>query len=141
MKEIYHCFNIGTSTDKVYTALTTKTGLSGWWTRNAEVDGAVGSVSTFRFSSGAFNKMLITKAEPEKIEWKCVDGHDEWKETKITFELRQEGEKTKVCFSHYGFREQTEYVGECSFHWAYYLTSLQQYCETGTGTPNEGAGN
>lgn len=141
MKEIYHCLNIRTSVEKVYNALTTKTGLSGWWTKSAEVDAEVGSVSTFRFSSGAFNKMLIKKTEPGKIEWKCIDGNDEWKETKLTFELRQETEGTKVCFSHYGFREQTEYVGECSFHWAYYLTSLQQYCETGTGTPNKGVEN
>lgn len=141
MKEIYHCFNIGASAEKVYSALTSKSGLSGWWTKSAEVDGTVGSISTFRFSSGAFNKMLITDAEPGKIEWKCVDGHDEWKETKLTFELRQESGGTKVCFSHYSFREQTEYVGECSFHWAYYLTSLQQYCETGKGTPDKGVEN
>lgn len=138
MREIYHCFRIGVPLDKVYSAITTKSGLSGWWTKNSDVVGSVGSVSTFRFSSGAFNKMLITNLEPKKIEWRCVDGHDEWKETQLSFELKPDGKRTRVCFSHYGFREQTEYVGECSFHWAYYLLSLQKYCESGIGTPDDG---
>ena len=138
MKEIYHCFRVSAPLEKVYSALSTKSGLSGWWTKNSDVIGAVGSVSTFRFSSGAFNKMLITNIEPKRIEWRCVDGHEEWKETSLMFELKPEGDKTKVCFSHYGFPEQTEYVGECSFHWAYYFISLQKFCETGLGTPDEG---
>lgn len=138
MKEIYHCFRVSAPLEKVYSALTTRSGLSGWWTKNSDVVGAVGSVSTFRFSSGAFNKMLITNLEPGKIEWRCVDGHDEWKETQVTFELKADNEKTKVCFAHYGFSRQTEYVGECSFHWAYYFISLQKFCERGLGTPDEG---
>jgi len=83
--------------------------------------------------------MKIRLLESTKIQWKCVDGHAEWIGTHVMFKLRQDDERVKVCFSHYGWREQTEYVGECSFHWAYYLMSLQQYCESGLGTPNEGA--
>jgi uncharacterized protein YndB with AHSA1/START domain len=138
MKEIYHCFWINAHSGKVYRALTSRPGLSGWWTKSSDVDGTAGSTSTFRFSSGAFNKMLITNLEENKVEWRCVDGHDEWKGTHITFELRSDGDRTKVCFSHFGFREQSEYVGECSFHWAKYFVSLQKYCEKGHGMPDEG---
>jgi len=138
LNKIYHCFWIKVSHDKVYSALTDKEGLAGWWTKGIEGEGTPGGVLSFRFKSGAFNRMKIKSLQPDKIEWECVDGNTEWIGTQISFELRQENEQIKVCFSHYGWGELTEYVGECSFHWANYFVSLQKYCETGEGAPNEG---
>lgn len=124
--------------DTVLEAVSSTSGLASWWTKNLEVTGTIGSISTFRFKSGAFNKMKIIRAEPSLIEWLCIDGHKEWIGTHVTFELDHRGKETKVCFSHFGFKEQTEYIGECSFHWAKYMISLQQYCKTGIGMPDEG---
>lgn len=138
MKEIYHCIWINAPLQKVYRAVTEKDGLSGWWTKNLDTANKVGSISTFRFKSGAFNKMKIKSLNQAKIEWECVDGHEEWIGTQITFEMRKDSDRTKVCFSHYGWKEQSEYTGECSFHWANYLVSLKKFCETGHGAPNEG---
>ncbi len=138
MKEIYHCFWVKAPPEDVYRAVVDKSGLSGWWTRSLEVNGKAGSVSTFRFKSGAFNRMKVRSLKPGKVEWECVDGHEEWIGTHITFDFRRDGNRTKVCFSHYGFKNQSEYVGECSFHWANYLVSLQEYCETGQGKPDQG---
>jgi len=138
MKEIYHCFWVHAPMQKVYWALTDPVGLTGWWTKKADVQNEMGGVTTFRFQSGAFNKMRITNLEPNKIEWECVDGHEEWIGTQILFELRDDEGSTKVCFSHFGWQTQSEYTGECSFHWAYYLNSLKKLCETGQGMPNEG---
>jgi uncharacterized protein YndB with AHSA1/START domain len=138
MEGIYHCFWIHTQLTKVYKALTREEGLAGWWTKNVDCEERPGSVSTFRFSSGALNRMMIRRHDPKRVEWECVDGHKEWIGTHVLFELREEGDRSKVCFSHFGWREITEYVGECSFHWAQYLVSLQRYCETGQGMPNTG---
>lgn len=138
MREIYHCFWIDAPIEQVYTAITKKSGLSGWWTRGADARDQIDTTSTFRFKSGAFNRMKIRSLKPDKVEWVCVDGHKEWIGTQIVFDLRTDGNRTKVCFSHYGWPEQSEYTGECSFHWAYYMISLKQFCETGRGTPDEG---
>ena len=138
MKEIYHCVRINAPLQKVYWAVTEKDGLSGWWTKNLNVDNKVGGISTFQFKSGAFNKMKIKNLSPAKIEWECVAGHEEWIGTQVTFEMRKDGDGTKVCFSHHGWKTQSEYTGECSFYWANYLVSLKKLCETGHGTPNEG---
>ena len=138
MNRIYHCFRVKAPLARVRAALTSREGLSGWWTMNVETAGTVGSVSTFRFSSGAFNRMKIIALDPDRVEWECVDGHTEWIGTRVRFELREEVDGVKVCFSHFGWRELTEYVGECSFHWANYFVSLQSYCESGQGTPNAG---
>jgi len=36
MREIYHCLTIDVPAEKVYKAVTEKSGLSGWWTKNVE---------------------------------------------------------------------------------------------------------
>lgn len=139
MKEIYHCLWINAPIREVHAAITKKSGLSAWWTKSADVGNTAGSISTFRFKSGAFNRMKIVTRKQDKIEWLCVDGHEEWIGTQITFKLGKDGPGTKVCFSHYNWKKQSEYTGECSFHWARYLLSLKQLCETGQGTPDDGA--
>jgi uncharacterized protein YndB with AHSA1/START domain len=138
MKEIYHCLEINAPIKRVYWAVTEKNGLSGWWTKNLEFNNKADSVYTFRFKSGAFNKMKIKNISPTKIEWECIDGHSEWIGTQITFDFRKDDDQTKVCFSHYNWKTQSEYTGECSFHWAHYLLSLKKLCETGSGIPDEG---
>jgi len=138
MTGIFHALWINASLDTVYAAVKDKSGLAGWWTRSVDGDGEVGGVSTFRFSSGVYNRMRIRTLEQNLIEWDCIDGHVEWIGTHVAFELRQGADGVKVCFSHFGWREKTEYLGDCSFHWAHYLTSLQKYCETGSGMPNDG---
>jgi len=137
MERIYHCFWVKAPLDQVYKALTEKEGLTGWWTKNIDGSGTPGNILTFHFSSGAFNRMKIISIKPNKIEWECVDGHEEWIGTRVLFELCPSGKYVKVCFSHSGWRELTEYVGECSFHWAQYFVSLQRYCESGRGMPNK----
>ncbi|MCF8243347.1 MAG: SRPBCC domain-containing protein [Melioribacteraceae bacterium] len=136
MKEIYICLNIKAPLNKIYWAVTEEQGLAGWWTTDLDVKNNVGEISIFRFTSGAFNKMRIKNLSENKVEWICVDGHEEWIGTKISFELRSDGGETKVCFSHYNWKSQSEYAGECCFHWAYYLDSLKKLCETGHGLPN-----
>ncbi|MEJ2614945.1 MAG: hypothetical protein P8Z35_08305, partial [Ignavibacteriaceae bacterium] len=74
MKEIFHCIWINAPLQKVYRAVTEKSGLAGWWTKSLDVANIAGSISTFRFKSGAFNKMKIKNLDHAKIEWECVDG-------------------------------------------------------------------
>jgi uncharacterized protein YndB with AHSA1/START domain len=141
MREIYLCFWIDAPVEKVYRAVTDEDGLAGWWTRDLKVTGKKGSISSFWFRSGAFNKMrVVSLSENARVEWLCVDGFEDWIGTHVVFEMRPDEGRTKVCFSHFGWREQTEYVGECNFHWVGYLASLQGYCERGEGSPNEGRG-
>ena len=139
MVTIYHCLHIAASPETVRAALVEKAGLAGWWTKAVEGDSAPGCNLTFRFSSGAFNTMKVQSVQPMRVEWECTAGHEEWTGTRVRFDVRPEGGGAKLCFSHSGWRGQTEYFGECSFHWAQYLVSLRRFCETGRGTPNEGS--
>ena len=64
MVDILHRIGVKTSSpDKVYDALTTLDGLSGWWTSDTQGDREVGGVLEFRFGPGGFD-MKVLELEP-----------------------------------------------------------------------------
>jgi len=138
--EIAHALAIDAEPAVVWRALTTSEGLAGWWTRDLEVAEGVGGTSTFRFRSGAFNRMRIVAVEVERrLEWECVDGAEEWIGTRVEFRVDPDGEGgTRLGFRHFDWRAHTDYLAECSYHWAVYLGSLQRFCVRGRGEPSVG---
>jgi len=67
--------------------------------------------------------------------WQVVDGPAEWIGTKVSFELRQEGDWTIILFKHQGWKEPVEFMHQCSTKWAVFLLSLKSLLETGKGAP------
>ena len=138
METIYHHVSIRTKDiEKVYQALTTQEGLSGWWTKHTSAKPEEGSIATFRFSPDYEKHMRIDKLVPNKqVIWTCIKGDKEWLDTRLTFDLKQEGDFVILDFRHSGWASQTETFGLCSYHWALYMKSLKDLIETGQGQPH-----
>ena len=89
MKTIHQVLDIAASPDSVWKALTQEDGLAACSSTEARSDGAApGSLIRFTFK-GDFNPVVeITKInETEAPAWRCVEGHDNWKDNELTFEL------------------------------------------------------
>ena len=56
--------------------------------------------------------------------------------TKVSFDLKQEGDYSIVLFKHAGWKEPVEFMHHCSTKWATYLMSLKALVETGKGAPS-----
>jgi len=70
------------------------------------------------------------------VKWTCVGGHDLWQDNTFAFELSESEEGTKLLFTQtYTDPISDEDFGAYNFNWAYYLQSLQEYCQTGEGKP------
>jgi Activator of Hsp90 ATPase homolog 1-like protein len=136
MVDISHKVGIKSSSlDAVYQALTTREGLSGWWTTDTQGESKVGSVLKFRFGDGGFD-MTVLELQPAKhVLWQVVDGPEEWIGTKISFDLKQQGDWTIILFKHQGWKEPVEFMHHCSTKWAVFLLSLKSLLETGKGAP------
>ena len=140
MVDILHRVGIKSSLKDTYEALSTREGLAAWWTTNTQGESKVGGVLKFRFSSegkeiGGFD-MNVLELEPNKrVLWEVVEGPAEWIGTRISFDLRQEGEYSIVLFKHQGWREPVEFMHHCSTKWAIFLMSLKSFLETGRGAP------
>lgn len=136
MPDIKHYLVINTLTEKVYQALTTKTGIASWWTPQTEIGNNVGDINIFDFGDRYHNEMKIIDLQPNKrVEWECLVGDKEWIGTNFSFELEEKDNETVLRFAQSNWKEETDFFASCNFQWAYYLVSLKQYCETGTGTP------
>jgi uncharacterized protein YndB with AHSA1/START domain len=133
---IKHLYHIDASKEDVYNALTTIEGLSHWWTEQTSGDPNLDGVLEFRFGERYFNKMKVeTLVENKAVQWKCVDGADDWINTVISFELDSNENKTRLRFSHNHWPTHSDFFAHCSFSWARYLESLRQLLEKGKGYP------
>lgn len=140
MKKIIHFVRIHAAPEKVYRALTTQAGLSNWWSTVVSIDDVDRSIH-FRFA-GDFNPdMKVTNLDTNRIvEWSCISGHENWKDNSFSFELREvQGETGLMFVQLYAQELSDEIYGTYNYNWGYYLHSLKLFCETGKGTPFQGA--
>ena len=76
--------------------------------------------------------------EPRLVEWRCVDGHPNWKDNTFTFALRESAGETSLQFvQQYAQELDDDTYGTYNFNWGYYLNSLKHLYETGSGSPFE----
>lgn len=138
MPAIKHYLIINSSPKKIYSAVTTKTGITNWWTPQTEIGSKIGDTNIFDFGNRYHNEMSIADLQPNKrVEWKCIVGDKEWIGTYLVFELKEKDNGTILRFSHSNWKEETDFFASCNYQWAYYMRSLKQYCETGMGTPSK----
>src|SRR4051812_29500526 len=126
MVDILHKVGIKSSSlDEAYKALTTREGLSAWWTNDTKGESKVGDVIEFRFGAGGID-MKVLELQPRKsVLWQVVAGPAEWIGTKVSFELEQAGDWTTVLFKHQGWKEPVDFMHHCSTKWGVFLLSLK----------------
>lgn len=138
---IIHKIGIKAPLAKVYDAVSTATGVAGWWTRDTTSTEKVGGKLKSRFlgkdgTEIGFVNYETTRLEPNReVRWHVTDGPPEWIETDVTFELTQDGDMTIVIFGHRNWKEPVEFMAHCSMKWAVFLLSLRDLVETGKGKP------
>ena len=136
MKRICHRLFIEAPSERVYAALTTQEGLSGWWTPETIAKPEVGSLSRFAFGPDYFKEMQVEELKPySSVKWLCRKAYKDWIGTRLIFELQPHDRGTVLSFHHDGWKEYTPEFASCSYDWALFFRSLKFLSETGTGFP------
>jgi len=138
MPDIRHRVVVSAPLEPVYEAVATKEGVSEWWTRGGvQGDSSQGSKLEFFFGQPEPAAVMeVIRLDPAgHVEWRCIEGADEWVGTKLTFDLTRKDGETVVLFAHADWRSPSEFMAHCSARWAYFLLSLKSLVETGKGTP------
>jgi uncharacterized protein YndB with AHSA1/START domain len=133
MYSIKHLFHINAPADKVFKAISTIKGLSAWWTVETSGTSEPEQVIQFRFGNQGPDMKVIQLNPDQKVIWECVASPFGWDGNKITFFLDQNEGKTRVRFTHEGWKEQDDFYAICNFSWGRYMESLRQFCQTGKG--------
>ena len=137
MADIRHRVGIDAPAGRVYDALATTEGVSGWWTRDVREEAQVGGKLEFYFGyPEPAGVMEVTELVPgRRVGWRCVQGPDEWVGTTLTYDLSAVGDETALLFTHADWREPIEFMHHCGTKWAYFLLGLKAGLEGGPATP------
>ena len=137
MLDIRHRVGIISPVERVYHALATTDGLSGWWTRDVKGVSQLGEKLEFYFGyPEPAAVMEVTELIPDRrVAWRCMQGPDEWVGTTLTFDLSSQDGQTAVLFRHGDWREPVVFMYHCSTKWAYFLLGLKAGLEGGAATP------
>ena len=141
MPDILHRVGIRSSVDDAYRALATREGLAAWWTNDTRGVSKVGEVLNFHFTKGGeeigrFDMKVLELLPNQRVLWEVVGGMDEWIGTKISFDLKVDGEYVIVLFKHADWKEPSEGMHHCTTKWAIFMMSLKTLCESGKGSPS-----
>lgn len=138
---------VSTVPGAAYRALTT--GFDKWWTTSCNPISEAGDRITFRFGSTCWVMRANSLVPDNFVELECVEAHhmhkglsssilNEWEGTKLRWQIQKQGEKTKIVFVHEGLIPSLDCYEVCEQGWDYYfVNSLQQYLDTGEGSPFE----
>lgn len=117
----------------------------GWWSKNSE-GSTYKCYDDFKVHFGthwwAFK--IIEMVPYEKVLWYVTGSHmpwnkheTEWTNTKISFEITKQGDKTKMRFTHIGLVPSFDCFKGCARGWTGYIhQSLAALIQTGSGTPD-----
>lgn len=90
----------------------------------------LGDEFSFRAGGGAHytRQKLVELVPDKKVTWlvtesnlSFVDTTDEWTGTKISFNIFEEGDKTKIVFMHLGLVPEFECYDSCAPAWTQYM--------------------
>jgi uncharacterized protein YndB with AHSA1/START domain len=133
MPDILHRVSIAAPAREVHDLIASTDGIERWWTgRTVGGSAAVGERLSLYFSRGDEPSavMEVVSDAADEIVWSCVDGPEDWLQTRVTFALKPAADGgTTLLFRHAGWREQNEFMGGCTTNWGAYLTSLKSGAE------------
>ena len=129
---IHHLLHINSPKEKVFNALTSIEKLKLWYTTEVQGIFNLNEIIEFKFGSVDFHTKIIDLVVNEKIVMECVATSLPLIGQKITYELDQNDEKTRVRFSQDGFELLDDFYANMNFSASKYLESLRQFCQKGS---------
>jgi len=136
-------FEVGQSPEEVFNAIINP---RAWWSEEIEGGTAqLNDVFDYHYKDVHITKIKLTEVIPnKKVVWTVLENDfnftkdkSEWVGTKVIFEISEEGDKTRLNFTHAGLVPAYECYEICRDAWTSYIqTSLRNLVTTGKGEPN-----
>jgi uncharacterized protein YndB with AHSA1/START domain len=131
MPDLLHEIPVDAPAEKVYAALATQKGMRGWWTTDTIMEERVGGLAVFGFLKRAtvFRMKVEELAPSKRVVMSCQGDVDEWKGTKLTWEIAPNDKGSVVQFRHANWREATHMFAMCNSSWGELMHRLKDYSE------------
>lgn len=129
----------------VHEAFNAINNVTAWWTQNLEGSSQkLNDEFTVRFGDVHISTQKLIEVIPDKkVVWLVTKSRlnflkdkEEWTNTKVSFEVVPQGNKTKVIFTHVGLVPKAECYKDCTPAWDHYIKgSLFKLLTEGKGKP------
>jgi hypothetical protein len=128
MADIVHSILVQAEPAALYPLVSTGVGFKAWWAEDVTLvpDGAIdlgffGRQTVYRLRSSALE-------EDRRAVWKCETGQ-EWKGTRLEFELEARGGASLVRFSHREWARVSDFFVSCNTTWGELMFRLKAAAE------------
>ncbi len=138
MPNISHDFPINALARKVFDAVSTPAGLDAWWTKRCSGRQVEGAEYELGFGPEYDWRAVVRRCiPPREFMFEMTRADDDWRGTRLHFELQEQNGVTQIRFQHQGWPEANEHFRISNFCWAMYLRLLKRYAERGEIVPYE----
>ena len=128
MADIVHRIEVAAAPEAVHRLVSSGPGFQGWWAEDvvAKPDGTV--------ELGFFDRATVYRLRPAGAEpgrravWEVETGQ-EWKGTRIVFELVPQGATTLLRFTHGGWQSASDFFLSCNTTWGELMNRLKAAAE------------
>jgi uncharacterized protein YndB with AHSA1/START domain len=135
MHDIKHALVIDADPAKVYPLVSSAEGFRQWWAADVTEDVATNKVDLGFFdraTSYRFQPTLL--APPQQAQWLCETGK-EWTGTKLMFDLKPDGARTLLRFTHANWQAESDYSISCTTVWGELMFRIKSVAEGKTPGP------
>ena len=138
MADILHDFPIKGRSRTVFAAVATSAGLNAWWTKECSGSPEPGVEYALGFGPGFDWRAVVTQcARDRSFELQLTSADNDWRGSRVGFNLIESDGVTQVRFHHLGWPETNDHYRTSCYCWAMYLRLLRLYVEKGTVVPYE----
>ncbi len=136
MAQVKHQVGINGAIDKIFSAITTNEGFSGWWASSAKINAEITGKIDLTFDGLTVLKFTYQDIkENKKVALQCIEGPGAWQNSALIFELEQADNQVFVTLTHQNDNASDDDFLYFSTKWTCYLLSLKSLVETGKGRP------
>ena len=131
MADLLHEIFVNAPAEKVYAAIATQKGLRLWWTADTTIEERVGGSAVFGFDKRAtvFRMKVEELAPSRRVVLSCHGDIEEWKGTRLAWEIVPQDRGSSVQFRHANWREATHLFAICNSSWGELMHRLRDYSE------------
>ena len=136
-----HAVDIDADAATIFTAITTRDGLAGFWTSDCDAQAALGTVSRFGFPEAPIDlRMRVDELSPgSSVSWTCVGDFPHLAGTTVTWAIAPAASRpgSTVSFRQDGWGDDYPDVdyARVNYTWGRIVGALKGYAESGTPDP------
>lgn len=128
MADIVHGIEVAAAQGALYPLISSGQGFQAWWAEDVVVT-PDGAVELGFFGRATVYRVKALTLEPDRrAVWECETGQ-EWRGTRLVFELEPRNAGTRVVFTHGGWAKASEFFVSCNTTWGELMFRLKAAAE------------